>query len=154
MPRAKPPLVSPTPGVATTLVRHAVAFYETDAMGVVHHSNYVRFLELARVAFLAEHDQRYEHYVAQGFHVPVTRVAVYYKRPCRFGDMIEVSCWLAWAQKASFGFAYRLETQGELVAAAETDHGVIDATGRPVRIPAHMRERMAGWLGEGSAPSE
>ena len=45
------------PGAALTCVQHVVAFYETDAMGVVHHSNYLRFLEHARVQFLAEHDR-------------------------------------------------------------------------------------------------
>lgn len=35
---------SPPQGAAITKVRHHVAFYETDAMGIVHHSNYVRFL--------------------------------------------------------------------------------------------------------------
>ena len=38
-------------------------FYETDAMGVVHHSNFVRYLELARVAWLDAHDRPYVEYV-------------------------------------------------------------------------------------------
>jgi hypothetical protein len=57
---------SPLPGAALTTFRHVVAFYETDAMGIVHHSNYVRFLELARVQFMADHDQPYSAYVAGG----------------------------------------------------------------------------------------
>ena len=57
---------APPAGAATSEVRHRVPFYETDAMGVVHHSNYVRYLELARIAWLAVHDQLYALYVAQG----------------------------------------------------------------------------------------
>jgi acyl-CoA thioester hydrolase len=39
-------------------VQHRVPFYETDAMGVVHHANYVKYLELARIAWLDEHATR------------------------------------------------------------------------------------------------
>jgi acyl-CoA thioester hydrolase len=142
------PKLAPPPLAALTRIAHVVAFYETDAMGVVHHSNYLRFLEHARVQFLADHDRPYVEYVKEGFHVPVTRASVTYKRPCRFADTVEVSCWLAWARHASFGFAYRLELKGELVALAETDHAIIDGEGRPTRIPEAMRARMERWFGE------
>lgn len=147
---AAKPKIAPPPGALVTRARHVVAFYETDAMGVVHHSNYVRFLELARVQFLTEHDRPYVEYVAEGVHVPVTRALVSYKRPCRFGDGIEISCWLAWARHASLGFAYRLTVEEQLVAVAETDHAVIDVQGRPTRIPEHMRARIDRWLGRES----
>lgn len=146
--RRKPPPPTPPPGAAVTKVRHSVAFYETDAMGIVHHSNYVRFLEHARVQFLADHDRPYAAYVAEGLHVPVTRVAVSYQRACRFADIIEIGCWLSWARHASLGFAYRLEVGGVLVASAETDHAITNETGAPTRIPEHMRVRLAAWLGQ------
>ncbi len=142
---AKP--IVPPPGAALTCVRHTVNFYETDAMGIVHHSNYVRFLEHVRVEFLAEHDKPYLEYVAAGFHMPVTRASVQYKRPTRFADVIEITGWLAWARQASFGFAYQLTVQGQLVAVGETDHAITDLEGRARRIPAEMRVRMELWLG-------
>jgi acyl-CoA thioester hydrolase len=146
--RPKNLVPSPPRGAATSSFRHVVAFYETDAMGIVHHSNYVRFLELARVQFMADHDQPYAAYVAEGLHVPVTRVQVSYRRACRFADAIDIRCWLRWARSASLGFAYRLEVDGVLVATAESDHAITNQAGAPVRIPEHMRERLAGWLGE------
>ena len=145
---------APPPNAALTRVRHVVAFYETDAMGVVHHSNYLRFLEHARVQFLAEHDRAYLEYVSEGFHVPVTRAAVQYKRSCKFADPVDIDCWLAWARHASFGFAYRLQVRGVLVAVAETDHAIVDLTGKPMRIPEAMRARMDGWFGTPSPRGE
>jgi acyl-CoA thioester hydrolase len=139
-------VLSPPAHALVTRVTHVVHFYETDAMGIVHHSNYVRFLEHARVRFLAEHDQPYERYVAEGFHVPVTRVEVQYRKACRFADEIAVSCWLAWARHASLGFAYQLHVGEQLVATATTDHAVTTQDGRPVRIPSAMRARMQSWL--------
>ncbi|MET0340433.1 MAG: thioesterase family protein [Polyangiales bacterium] len=144
---AKAPNPTPPEGALISRAIHTVAFYETDAMGVVHHSNYVRFLEDARVVFLAEHDRPYESIVGDGFHVPVTRVAVAYKWPCRFADRVEVSCWLSWARHASFGFAYSLRVGEKVVSLAETDHAIVDLEGRPVRIPEPMRLRMQGWRG-------
>lgn len=142
----------PTPpeGAATTHFRHSVAYYETDAMGIVHHSNYVRFLELARVQFMADHDRPYTAYVEEGLHIPVTRALVHYHRPCRFADQVDITCWLSWARHASLGFAYRLQVAGVLVASAETDHAVTNLQGMPTRIPEHMRVRIAGWLGRQS----
>ncbi len=151
MSRAQRPV--PPPGAAITRIHHSVAYYETDAMGIVHHSNYVRFLELSRVQFMAEHDRPYNAYVAEGLHVPVTRAQVHYHRACRFADQIEVSCWLNWARHASLGFAYRLEVAGVLVASAETDHAFTNLQGLPTRIPEHMRVRLAGWLGKPIQPT-
>jgi acyl-CoA thioester hydrolase len=145
MPKSKP--LSPPERAAITRIVHTVAFYETDAMGIVHHSNYLRFLEHARVRFMAEHDRPYTEYVAEGLHVPVTRALLSYHRACRFADEVEVSCWLAWARSASLGFAYRLTVGGQLVASGETDHAITNLQGAPVRIPEHMRARLAGWLG-------
>ena len=144
------PRLSVPEGRPATRMRHSIAFYETDAMGIVHHSNYLRFMERARVCFLAEHDRPYREYVADGIHVPVTRASVVYHQPTRFADEIEVSCWLAWARHASLGFAYRLEVAGAHVASGETDHAIIDDDGRPMRIPPRMRERVNLWLGAGA----
>lgn len=138
---------TPPPGAPTTTVRHQVAFYETDAMGIVHHSNYVRFLELSRVQFMAEHDRPYTDYVREGFHIPVTRALVHYHRPCRFADPIDITCWLKWARSASLGFAYQLSVGGVVAATAETDHAFITEGGTPTRIPEHMRARIQAWLG-------
>lgn len=149
---AKP--ILPPENAVLTRVRHSVMFYETDAMGIVHHSNYVRFLEHARVQFLIEHDRPYNAYVADGMHMPVTRVSVSYKRPTRFADSIEISCWLAWARFASMGFQYQLMVDGVLAAEAETDHAIVDLEGRPKRIPEALRVRMHGWLGMLEAEDE
>ena len=52
----------PPPGATASSVRHHVPFFETDAMGIVHHANYVRFLELVRVVWMDEHDRPYREY--------------------------------------------------------------------------------------------
>lgn len=146
--RRKTPPPCPPQNATTTTVRHVVNFYETDAMGIVHHSNYVRFLEHARVQFLSEHDRPYAAYVAEGLHVPVTRVEVRYQRACRFADAIDIKCWVSWARSASLGFTYHLSVGGVFVASADSDHAIVNEAGIPVRIPEHMQVRLSAWLGQ------
>ena len=74
---------------------HRVPFYETEAMGIVHHAHYVHFLELARIEFLDQHDVPYRDYVARGLHFAVTRVEIRYLRGARFDDVVETTAWVS-----------------------------------------------------------
>jgi acyl-CoA thioester hydrolase len=136
--------VRPEGPKATSTISHRVPFYDTDAMRIVHHANFVRYLELARVAFLAEHLVPYTEFLERGLHFAVTRCEVDFLRPARFDDVLEICCWLEWARGASLGLAYRVERAGELLARAATGHALVDDAGRPVRIPAGWREALVG----------
>lgn len=127
------------PGVPSTTHTHRVAFYETDAMGVVHHSNYLRFFERARIDWLAEHDQPYTAYVDQGLHFATTRVEVDYKRSIQFDDVIEITTWMEWVGAASLCMGYRVECMGELKASGLTEHAAVSMEGRVRRLPKQRR---------------
>jgi acyl-CoA thioester hydrolase len=131
---------------ATSRIQHRVPFYETDAMGIVHHSNYVRYLELARIRWLDEHDQPYRDYVAQGLHYATTHVAVDYHRATEYDDVLEIEVWLEELRGASLRMAYRLCCRERLVASAVTEHALVNEAGRPRRIPAERREKLARSL--------
>ena len=142
------PTSKPPTGAATTVCHYTVPFFDTDAMGIVHHANYVRYLELARIQFLAEHDEPYETYLAQDRHFAVTRCEVHYKKPARFGDAIEITCWVTHSGGASLAIGYRLERAGELLVFAATEHAMVDGDGRPRRIPRERRECLRKLMGE------
>ena len=127
---------------AVTLLRHRVAFYQTDAMGILHHANYLHLLEMARVAWMDEHDEPYRNWVALGLHFAVTRVDVQYRRAVRFDDWVETRVWLEWVRGASLAMAYELTCQGQLVASARSEHAMVSSDGRPARIPAEKRARL------------
>ncbi len=128
---------------AVTRSLHRVAFYETDAMGVVHHANYVLFLELARIDFLDEHDVPYREYVAQNLHYAVTRVDIRYRQAARFDDEVETLVWVEWVRGASLAIGYELRCGERPIATARTEHAMVDGTGRVVRIPAERRRNLA-----------
>jgi acyl-CoA thioester hydrolase len=133
-------------GAVTSHVRYTVPFYDTDGMGIVHHANYIRYLELGRVRFLKEHDRPYGEYVEQGFHVAVIGVEAQYRRACKFDEELEVVCWLAWLRHASMGFGYLIRVGDQVSVSATTDHAVVDTDGRPVRIPRELHERLGGLI--------
>ena len=130
---------SPPTGAARSTLRHRVAFYETDAMGIVHHANYVRFLEEARVVWLDEHDRPYRDYAAEGLHFATPHIEVGYRRSARFDEWLDVTTWLEWVRGASLRMAYEIRRGDELVATAATEHAMVDLQGRLSRIPAARR---------------
>jgi acyl-CoA thioester hydrolase len=133
---------APPAAAVTSCIAYRVPFYDTDAMRVVHHANFVRYLELARLRFLEEHLEPYATFVARGQHFAVTRCQVDYLLPARFDDALAIHCWLAWARSASLGIAYRIERGADLLATASTEHALVDETGRPTRIPEPQRRAL------------
>jgi len=115
-------------------------------MRIVHHANFVRYLELARLQFLEEHLQPYASFVAQGLHFAVTRCEIDFIAPARFDDALEIRCWLRFARGASLGIDYRVERDGTTLATASTEHAMVDDSGRPVRIPAQQRAALRALI--------
>jgi acyl-CoA thioester hydrolase len=133
---------APPAGAAASSVRHRVPFFETDAMGVVHHSNFVRWLEVARIRWLEEHHRPYPEYLAAGRHFAVIRVEVDYRLPVGFDEEVTVTVWPEWVRGATLRMAYALSTPRGLVARAATDHAMVDDAGRPRRIPREERDAL------------
>ena len=133
----------PPAGAATTTIEHRVHFYETDAMTVVHHANYLRFFEEARVQWLDDHDQPYTKYVEQDIHFATTNVDVHYHRSARFDDRLRITTWCQWARGASLQMAYLVKNGDELVASGTSEHAAVTTEGRVRRIPREARERLA-----------
>ncbi len=142
------PSPDPPAHTATSVCQYTVPFFDTDAMGIVHHANYVRYLELARVRLLAEHDEPYETYLAMDRHFAVTRCEVHYKKPARFADEIEINCWIVRVGGASLEIGYRLECRDELIVSAVTEHALVDGRGRPRRIPRERRDSLRALVGK------
>lgn len=120
--------------------RIRVRFAETDAMGIVHHSNYLLYLEEARVAYLRALERPYTVMRAEGVDHAVLECFVQYRAPLRFDDEVDVHLVLARATRATFQIAYLLTVGGEVRATAVTAHGAVNPAGRPVRLPTWLAE--------------
>ena len=133
-------------GAVCSSVEVRVPFFDTDAMGIVHHSNYVRYLELARVRLLEEHQRPYTEWLERGLHFAVTKVDIDYHRAARFDDRIRVTAWMRWVRGASLGIGYALETDGETLVTAVTEHAMVDDDGRLRRIPKELRQELVALV--------
>jgi len=113
-------------------------------MGIVHHSNYLRFFEDARVVWLDEHDRGYAHYMDQDLHFAVTHVEIDYKLSARFDDRLEVTTWMEWVRGASLRMGYEITRDGDLLVTGSTEHAAINSEGRVRRIRKEDRARLGG----------
>lgn len=116
-----------------------VRFAETDAMGIVHHSRYLPYLEEARVAYLRHLGHPYTEMRSEGVDYAVLEAHLRYVQPLRFDDVLTVHLRLASAARAWFQMAYLVTVSGEVRATATTAHGCVNVEGRPVRMPAWLR---------------
>jgi acyl-CoA thioester hydrolase len=115
-----------------------VRFAETDAMGIVHHSRYLPYLEEARVEYLRHLGHPYTELRAEGVDYAVLEAWVQYRQPLRFDEVVDVHLRLGAATRATFQIAYLLTVEGQVRATAVTVHGCVNAEGRPVRMPAWL----------------
>lgn len=120
-----------------------VRFVETDAMGIVHHSNYLAYFEEARVAYLAHIGHPFTAWRSEGLESPVLESFVQYRQPCRFDEVLTVHLRLAAASRATFQLSY-LVTAPDARATGVTVHGCTTTSGRPTRLPTWLVELAAG----------
>lgn len=121
-----------------------VRFAETDAQGIAHHASFVVWLEVARVAWLAEHAGGYQRIRDQGIEALTTAVDVRYHRAAYFDERLRVWARCVDLRGARFRYEYVVERDGVLVAEASTLHATVDArTRRPVRLPAWFVDAVA-----------
>jgi acyl-CoA thioester hydrolase len=123
--------------------RIRVRFVETDAMGIVHHSNYLAYFEEARVAFLRHLGHPFTEWRDAGLESPVLESFVKYRQPLEFDEEIEVHLSLADVTRATFQMAYLVtvddpDGRPRPRATGVTVHGCVTAAGRPTRLPAWL----------------
>ena len=110
---------------------HEVKYYECDRMGVTHHSNYVRFMEEARIWWLDQLGYGYERMEAEGIVSPVVALSVNYKHTTTFKDRIEIEVSVSEMTELKLSFSYTMKVSGKLVCTASSTHCFLDG-GRPV----------------------
>ena len=87
---------------------HQAQYYETDQMGIIHHSNYIRWMEEARIAYMDEMDFPYKKVEAAGIISPVLFVNCEYKSMTHFGDRVAIEVKLASFKGVKYEIAYTM----------------------------------------------
>lgn len=118
---------------------HKVQYYETDKMGVTHHSNYIRWMEEARVDFLERLGCGFDRMEAQGVGSPVLEARCRYRHTTTFADTVAVivrprmpgdfKLWLDYTIINGFG-----TPEAKTAATGSTCHCFLLEDGKPVRL--------------------
>lgn len=121
-----------------------VFYYETDKMGVVHHSNFVRWLEEARVAFFDDVGLPYTETEARGLFAPVISIGIRYKAFARFGDRFSVRLRMTRYTGVRFELEYEVYNgSGALLAEGQSAHAFVGEDFKPAPLSRAMREKHA-----------
>jgi len=125
-----------------------VYYEDTDAVGIVYHSNYLKFAERARTELLREtgldHGTLRER---AGIAFVVSACDMRCRAPARLDDTIEVRTSVADMSGATVTFRQDICRGGDLLVAVNVRLAVVDANGRAVRLPALLREKFNAWQG-------
>ena len=131
------------------MYKHKVQYYETDKMGITHHSNYIRWMEEARIDFLEKVGWGYAELEKQGIISPVVSVDCHYKKPTTFSDEIEIKVKILQFTGVKLKLGYEMYLDNALVCEAESMHCFVNAEGRPIRLKKDypdLYETLAGQI--------
>ncbi|MCI7606953.1 MAG: acyl-CoA thioesterase [Spirochaetales bacterium] len=118
--------------VLMTSYKHKVQYYETDKMGIVHHSNYIRWMEEARVDFLDKINWSYDQLEKVGLVSPVLSLNIEYDHPTYFGDEVSIDVEILELKMSKMKVGYKMiNEEGKTVALSESSHGFLLSSGRP-----------------------
>jgi len=122
----------------TTDIR--VIYGDCDPMGVVYYANYLRYFEVGRGELMRALGRTYRQVEEGGLLLPVTEASCRYRSPARYDDLLHLETRVTRAQGARVCFAYTLTRgAGAVLVTGATEHAVVNAEGRPTRLPDDLR---------------
>ena len=124
------------------ILERKINYYETDKMGIVHHSNYIRFFEEARCKLLEDSGLPYDLMEANGIMSPVLGISCNYKHHVTFGDIIEVHAYVKEFTGVKFTVGYKVfnKDANVLCVLGESNHCFTDSNLKPINIKKHHND--------------
>ena len=122
----------------TIKIQYKVHFFDTDTMGVVHHSNYIRWFEIGRVEYLRSIGIDLNDMMLDGILFPITKVEAQYHSPAYFDDLLEIETTAVALTKAKMEFEYKVFRNGDdkvLVTGFTQNVFTNKETGKITRLP-------------------
>lgn len=116
--------------------QHNTQYYETDQMKIIHHSNYIRWFESARVDFLDQMGLSYAEMERRGISIPVLSLSAEYKAMVKFGDSVLIDVNVDTYNGVKMGLSYTITDlkTGELRTTGSSLHCFMNEEGRPLSL--------------------
>jgi acyl-CoA thioester hydrolase len=121
-----------------------VIYADTDAMGIVYHTNYIRWFEIGRTELLRSVGIVYAEMEAGGYNLPLTEAYCNYLFPAKYDQLIVVETELEYLKRASMKFLYTIwdEERENALVEGYTIHACTNKMGKIVRIPSFILDRV------------
>ena len=114
--------------------RHKVQYYETDMMGLTHHSNYIRWMEEARLDYLEQAGLPYDQLEKMGVFSPVVSVECKYRTPTTFPEQVCIAVAVEGFNGVRLRFRYEMRNGDRPVASARSEHCFVNGEGKLLRL--------------------
>jgi acyl-CoA thioester hydrolase len=113
-------------------------------MGVVYHARYLVWLDIARTEHLRLSGMSYRELEKTGLRLAVSEVAIRYRQPAQYDDLVRIRCWLreVASRRVDFGYVVENADDGRLLATASTALLALDATMSLTRLPDRVRRAL------------
>jgi acyl-CoA thioester hydrolase len=114
-------------------------------MGIVYHTNYIRWFEIGRTELLREMDIPYSQIEIMGYSLPLTEVHCHFLYPARYDQNILIETEISYFRRASIKFNYIIfdEKKEKILVEGESVHTCINKQGKIVRVPSNIAEKIA-----------
>ncbi len=121
---------------------HRIQYYETDQMAIVHHSNYIRWFEEARVDWFEQMGLPFAQIEAMGIQIPVVSCSARYHVSAKFGDTVAIflACHTYNGVRLAVRYEVRSRATGALLATGESEHCFLDQKGRVLNLARKFPE--------------
>ena len=121
---------------SANIFERKINYYETDKMGIVHHSNYIRFMEEARCAWLESVDMPFAAIEEAGITIPTLGVSCEYKHRVTFGDVILIEMYTTEYTGVRMTVEYTIKNKetGQIVSTGETKHCFTNKELKPINL--------------------
>ena len=125
------------------VVRIRVIYADTDAMGVVYHTNYLKWFEIGRTEFMRKMGVVYAELESTGYYLPLTEVNCYYLAPARYDDIILIETKIGYFRSSNIKFEYliRDEKKNNILVEGYSVHAFTNNKGKMVKPPKEIAEK-------------
>ena len=128
-----------------TTIELEVRYAETDQMGIMHHSRYYPWFELARSEFIRQIGISYSEMEKLGVLLPLTETGAKYFEGLRYEERAQVECTLCELSVARCGFSYTIRrvSDGKITTTGITRHGFVDKNFAAINLKKKFRDLYA-----------
>ena len=125
-------------------VKIRVIYADTDAMGIVYHTNYIKWFEIGRTELLREMGIVYAELESSGYNLPATEVYCHYLSSSRYDDIILIETKIDYLRRSILKFDYLIWDEGRNKTLTEgyTIHIFTNNDGKIVRAPSIVAEKI------------